>query len=204
MEKINVRRAGASYSLPVYKVEDKELVFQDKYLDVDFVKIEKEESAMAILELVEKDGKLMWAFEKDDTKLEFELDNQELRQVTATRVSTEPLKYQLEIYDGDKNVGITNDGTGVLNEKHEKIDLNNPPEVAYIAATDIPNIIPAQEGVTIENLLDMITFDLAVKNKEIPSRETSIAITKLQEAAMWLAKRASDRKQRGVINTNEK
>lgn len=39
---------------------------------------------------------------------------------------------------------------------------------------------------------------------ELSSRETSIAITKLDEALMWLNKRAEDRKLRGVQATYNK
>jgi hypothetical protein len=48
---------------------------------------------------------------------------------------------------------------------------------------------------------DIITFALAtlqVYNKLWPCRENSIAITKLQEALMWLGERRRDREDRGV------
>jgi hypothetical protein len=37
---------------------------------------------------------------------------------------------------------------------------------------------------------------------KVPSRETSIAITKCDEALMWLEKRTADRKKRAVEGTN--
>lgn len=39
-------------------------------------------------------------------------------------------------------------------------------------------------------------------NKSLPSRETSLAVTKLDEAIMWCAKRTTDRIKRGVEGTN--
>lgn len=64
--------------------------------------------------------------------------------------------------------------------------------------------IKAQSGVIHEGLLSMIIFDLQYKHSLVPSRETAIAITKLQEALMWLEKRAEDRQERNVQDTYEK
>ena len=41
-------------------------------------------------------------------------------------------------------------------------------------------------------------------NKIIPSRETSIVITKLQEARLWQEMRKIDRSSRGVLQTDKK
>lgn len=40
-------------------------------------------------------------------------------------------------------------------------------------------------------------------NSIIPSRETSLAITKLQKALHWLEHRAMDRQNRGVLQTDK-
>jgi len=40
-------------------------------------------------------------------------------------------------------------------------------------------------------------------NKNVPSRETSLAITKLEEAMMWLNKRTENRIAREVEGTNQ-
>ena len=42
------------------------------------------------------------------------------------------------------------------------------------------------------------------KNSLVPSRESSIVITKLEEALMWLEKRQYDREKRNVIGTYNK
>ena len=39
-------------------------------------------------------------------------------------------------------------------------------------------------------------------NKNVPSRQTALAITKLDEAIMWLEHRTKERKTRGVEGTN--
>ncbi len=70
--------------------------------------------------------------------------------------------------------------------------------------TDNGNVIPRVDGITHEQLLGMMIADLQFKNNLIPSRETSIAITKLQEALMWIEERQRDRESRNVIDTYQK
>jgi len=41
-------------------------------------------------------------------------------------------------------------------------------------------------------------------NTLIPSRETDLVITKLEEARLWLEKRKMDREKRGVLQTDKK
>lgn len=40
--------------------------------------------------------------------------------------------------------------------------------------------------------------------EQLPSRETALVITKLEEAWLWLKKRELDRDQRGVLQTDKK
>jgi len=61
--------------------------------------------------------------------------------------------------------------------------------------------IQATEGVTHESLLEMQIADLRHKKKLLPSRETSMAITKLQEALMWLRERSRRRNKEGTLGT---
>jgi hypothetical protein len=59
-----------------------------------------------------------------------------------------------------------------------------------------------QEGVFTETLIQTAKEYLEEVNKGVlASRETSVAITKLEEALMWINKRAEDRKLRGVQTT---
>lgn len=59
-----------------------------------------------------------------------------------------------------------------------------------------------QTGVFTESLLQVALEYLKANNVgEVASRETSIAITKIEEALLWLGKRAEDRKMRGVQGT---
>lgn len=62
-----------------------------------------------------------------------------------------------------------------------------------------------QEGVFTETLIEVSKQYLeSVNVGELASRETAMAITKLDEALMWLNKRAEDRKLRGVQATYKK
>lgn len=61
-----------------------------------------------------------------------------------------------------------------------------------------------QTGIVHETLLSMMIKDLQYKNTLVPSRETSLVITKLQEAYLWLIQRQIDRNDRGVQATYKK
>jgi hypothetical protein len=59
------------------------------------------------------------------------------------------------------------------------------------------------DGTTNEEVLLMLTDRLRVLQEKLPSRETAIAITKCEEALLWLNKRTADRIQRGVEGTGK-
>lgn len=62
-----------------------------------------------------------------------------------------------------------------------------------------------QEGVFVESLLQVCKQYLETVNfGTLASRETSMAVTKIDEALMWLNKRAEDRKLREVQGTYQK
>ena len=64
---------------------------------------------------------------------------------------------------------------------------------------------PRQEGLFTETLLQVCKQYLEGVNKgDLASRETSMAITKIDEALMWIQKRADDRKLREVQGTYQK
>lgn len=59
-----------------------------------------------------------------------------------------------------------------------------------------------QEGVFSETLIKVVkTYLETVNVGEMSTRETSMAITKLDEALMWIDKRSNDRKRRDVQGT---
>lgn len=60
-------------------------------------------------------------------------------------------------------------------------------------------------GLTHEVLLAILIDRLqGFQNGPFKSRENAVALTKLEEAAMWLAKRTRDRMARGVEGTHQK
>lgn len=60
-----------------------------------------------------------------------------------------------------------------------------------------------ENGTTLEEMLRVTIDRLNVLNAKFPCRENSIAITKMQEALMWLNQRTADRKKRGVEGTHQ-
>lgn len=63
----------------------------------------------------------------------------------------------------------------------------------------------ARHGVTDQDLLEIVRDRLTAFQKgDLPSRETACALTHIEEALMWLNKRAEDRAERGVLGTYEK
>lgn len=65
--------------------------------------------------------------------------------------------------------------------------------------------VPRQEGFFTETLIAAAKKYLEENNVgDLASRETSMAITKLDEALLWIGKRAADRQRRGVQGTYQK
>ena len=60
-----------------------------------------------------------------------------------------------------------------------------------------------EDGTTVDDLIAVAIGKLNMYNKEVPSRETSLAITKLEEALLWLHYRTVDRTRRNVEGTKE-
>lgn len=58
------------------------------------------------------------------------------------------------------------------------------------------------DGTTNEEVLLMLIDRLRFLGEKLPSRENSIAITKCEEALLWLNKRTENRKARGVEGTH--
>jgi hypothetical protein len=65
-------------------------------------------------------------------------------------------------------------------------------------------LITVNDGTTNEELLVVLLNRLNYLNGKFPCRENSIAITKLDEALLWLNKRTADRVARNVEGTNNK
>ena len=59
-------------------------------------------------------------------------------------------------------------------------------------------LITVNDGTTNEEVIEMLIDRLQYLNQKFPCRENSIALTKLDEALLWLNKRTADRVKRGV------
>jgi hypothetical protein len=58
-------------------------------------------------------------------------------------------------------------------------------------------------GCQIDDMIKFARITIQEFNKVAPCRENSLAITKLQEAEMWLAERTRERQERSVEGTSE-
>lgn len=59
-------------------------------------------------------------------------------------------------------------------------------------------------GCQVDDVIKFARLTVEAFNKKYPCRENSLAITKLQEAELWLMQRRLDREARGVEGKNEK
>lgn len=83
--------------------------------------------------------------------------------------------------------------------RYELSGFDKPESVQYLQFIEkdvAGNTI--HDGTTNEEVLSMLIDRLGVLHEKLPSRDTACAITKLDEALMWLLKRTADRKARGV------
>ncbi len=80
---------------------------------------------------------------------------------------------------------------------------DRPPLVLYFCKGNKEDISKHRQiGVFTESLIQVAKQYLETVNVgELSTRETSMAITKLDEALMWIDKRSNDRKLREVQNT---
>lgn len=61
-----------------------------------------------------------------------------------------------------------------------------------------------KNGAFLEEVLAVVYTQLKNLNNEFPCRENSIALTKIEEAVLWLVARKAEREQRNVYGKNEK
>ena len=64
-----------------------------------------------------------------------------------------------------------------------------------------PELRTVNDGTTNEEVLAVLIDRMQSLNATLASRETALAITKCQEALMWLEKRTADRLKRSVEGT---
>ncbi len=63
---------------------------------------------------------------------------------------------------------------------------------------EVDELLTINDGTTNEEVLEMLIDRMKYLFDKFPSKETACAITKCEEALMWLEKRTQDRIKRGV------
>ena len=58
-------------------------------------------------------------------------------------------------------------------------------------------------GTTNEEVLEVVLDRIRGQNRKVPCRENALAITRIEEALMWLARRSEKRFQQGVNGTDK-
>lgn len=104
-------------------------------------------------------------------------------------------RYELENFE-NKDVK----GQEIQFIEKEVSTLKNESDTTFSAS----QLVTINDGTTNEEVLEVLIDRLTYLSEKLPSRETSIAITKLQEALMWLNKRTQDRIKRNVEGTHQK
>lgn len=114
---------------------------------------------------------------------------------------------------------LTTKYTEVYHEDEEEIRFNAPHDFTVVAPNENGTITllanvhfqegPIKEnginGVNNEDLIAMVITRLEhFQNSEFACRENALAITKLEEALLWLRKRTMGREKRGVEGTHTK
>ena len=90
---------------------------------------------------------------------------------------------------------------GVANDYREHMDDK---EVLHVKFQEGGTATTERNGVFIEDLLIVAYAKLDEYNKHLPSRENSLALTKIEEALQWLNSRKAEREYRGVYGTESK
>jgi len=81
-----------------------------------------------------------------------------------------------------------------LNDQYQTIRF-----IEKVPATDDPTkLVTVMNGTTNEEVLKVLIHRMGVINGKFPCRENSLAITKMDEALMWLEERTRKRLARGV------
>lgn len=99
-------------------------------------------------------------------------------------------EYKLPTFKVVENVGLEHTGEHTI---------------AFVRGSKIgvDQITPVT-GVVHESLLEMMIHDLKFKNSLVPSRETALAITNLEQALGWMKRRQELRKKAGTQGTYQK
>lgn len=110
----------------------------------------------------------------------------------------------LETLTGVKNIGGFEVTGGVSNfGKERPIFVHDETNQLSFQIQNGPIKEHGVNGCQVDTVIETAKLILEGLNKNFPSRENAVAITKLDEALMWLDKRKKDREARGVEGFNK-
>ncbi len=119
-----------------------------------------------------------------------------------------------EVYAGEKGVGgashdymIVKSGSAKCDQEQDALIFGNPEDVLETLHFQEGPRHDAQSlhGITDQDLLEIVRDRLkGFQNGNMPTRETALALTHVEEALLWLNKRIEDRIERNVLGTYEK
>jgi hypothetical protein len=154
----------ATYSLPIYTLDNSGLVKTDKDFEIKFLKGDRRGIP---------------------TKEEYDEATKQLDHI-APYLGKRGRKFAIHL------------GQSSIDSYEKEWSINED----IVKRFETP--IFTQDGIVIEAIIPMLIEHLTNVNKDVPSRETSVAITKLQEALFWLEERQRDREARNVAGTYQK
>lgn len=116
-----------------------------------------------------------------------------------------PLHYRLQRNNQLNNVWVTKT-VGPGNGRHRYVVERNGNTILKVQFQEGPrNAEGSIPGVLEGDLLEIVRHRLqCFQEGEYATRENACALTHIEEALMWIAKRADDRAERGVLGTMEK
>ena len=118
---------------------------------------------------------------------------------------TESYKYFIPIYTVTEGKGVETISRNLESESPTARVYGIYIDMLRGSKIEGENVLPKIDGVLVEQLLAVCIDHLkSVNIGELASRETSVAITKLEEAGLWLMKREVDRKRNNVLGTYQK
>lgn len=94
----------------------------------------------------------------------------------------------------------------VINKNHlyllDSMEGTNPQKIQFVEKEQVDGVFKTvNDGTTNEEVLAVLIDRCKGLGEKLPSRENSLAVTKLEEALMWLNKRTENRVKQGVENT---
>jgi hypothetical protein len=115
----------------------------------------------------------------------------------------------LETLKGVKKIGAfdvlqSDTGSPEFARSSEFIKINNSENMIFLKLQNGSIKENGVNGCQLDTIIEAAKMILEGLNKNFPCRENAVAITKLDEALMWLEKRTKDRVARTVEGTSNK